>query len=51
VFDLVGYLGVEKDLPEQLYHHYQIQRREVWNCNTRRRKKEEYNLQHVKKRI
>jgi hypothetical protein len=28
VFDL-GYLGVENDFPEQLYHPYQIERKEV----------------------
>ena len=28
VFDL-GYLGVEKDIPEQLSRHYRIERREI----------------------
>jgi hypothetical protein len=30
VYDL-GYLGVEKDFPEQLSSHYHIKRREIWN--------------------
>jgi hypothetical protein len=30
VFDL-GYLGVEKDFPEQLYHPYLIERKETCN--------------------
>jgi hypothetical protein len=30
VFDL-GYLGVEKDYPEQLSQHYLIERKEIWS--------------------
>jgi hypothetical protein len=35
VFDL-GYLGVEKDYPEQI-SHYQIEKREVWNCHKKKK--------------
>ncbi len=31
VYDL-GYLGVEKDYPEQLTSHYHIKRKEIKNC-------------------
>jgi len=36
VFDL-GYLGVEKDMPEQLYHHYLTERREVWKFHKKKK--------------
>ena len=36
VVDL-GYLGVEKDLPEQQYHPYQIERNEIWNCHKKKK--------------
>jgi hypothetical protein len=48
LFDLVGYLGVEKDLPEQLYHPYQIERREVWNYHNKKKNKIQ-SVQHAKK--
>ena len=46
VFDL-GYLGVEKDFPNN-YHHYQIERREIWKLS---QEQKEHNKNHSKKRI
>ena len=37
VVDL-GYLGVEKDFPEQLSSHYHIKRREIMRVITRRKR-------------
>ena len=35
VFDL-GYLGIQKDFPDQLYPHYRTERREVWDCHKKK---------------
>ena len=48
VYDL-GYLGVEKDFPEQLSSHYHIKRREIKTSYLQEEK--EYNKIHSKKRI
>ncbi len=47
VVDL-GYLGVEKDFPEQLSSHYHIKRKETNNLS---QEEKEYNKIHSKKRI
>ena len=47
VFDL-GYLGVEKDFPEQLSLHYRIERREIMELSQRRKRIQQ---KHSKKRI
>ena len=35
VFDF-GYLGVEKDFPEQQYHPYRIKRKEIWTYHKKK---------------
>ncbi len=47
VFDL-GYLGVEKDFPEQLSWHYLIKRKETQDLSE---EEKEYNKFHSRKRI
>ena len=36
VYDL-GYLGIEKDFPEQLYLHYRIEKIGITNCPKRKK--------------
>ena len=48
VFDL-GYLGVEKDLPEQLLSS--LPNRKKKSMELSQEEEKEYNLQHIKKRI
>ena len=36
VFDL-GYLGIEKDFPEQLLSALPYKRRETWNCHKKKK--------------
>ena len=47
MFDL-GYLGVEKDLPEQLLS---LPNRKKKSMELSQEEEKEYNLQHIKKRI
>ena len=48
MFDL-GYLGVEKDLPEQLL--LSLPKRKKKSMELSQEEEKEYNLQHIKKRI